>query len=194
MKQREIKQREIRQPRNSVKLKRLGKLTLFTLALNFHSLSLPALAEKVAVAQDKSEIQSMAIVYPVLAPRVSSKYGLRIHPIRHYSRQHQGVDLAAPENSHVRTVMGGLVVYAGYHGGYGKLVTVQHSGGYASLYAHLAEISVSLGQRIEPGTLIGRVGSSGASTGPHLHFEWRKDGVSSDPLQVFPSLAEDSSG
>ena len=90
--------------------------------------------------------------------------------------------------------MGGQVVFAGTYGGYGKLVTVEHDGGYASLYAHLAEINVETGQKIPAGTLIGRVGSSGDSTGPHLHFEWRRSGQAIDPLKVFPSLAESSDG
>ena len=135
-----------------------------------------------------------AIVFPIIAPRVSSKFGRRIHPIRKFSRQHQGVDLAAPENSHVRAIIAGRIVFAGPHAGYGKLVTVDHGRGYASLYAHLSEIKVKIGQEVSAGTLLGRVGSSGQATGPHLHFEWRKEGEAFDPLVVFPSLAEISEG
>lgn len=140
------------------------------------------------------EPQRTAIVFPIIAPRVSSKFGRRIHPIRKFSLQHRGVDLAAPENSHVRSILAGRVVFAGTHAGYGKLVTIDHGKGYASLYAHLSEIKVEIGQEIAAGTLLGRVGSSGAATGPHLHFEWRRSGEALDPLRVFPSLAEISEG
>ena len=140
------------------------------------------------------EAQKRAIVFPIIAPRVSSEFGQRIHPIRKFSRFHQGVDLAAPRNSHVRAILAGRVVFAGTHAGYGKLVTIEHDKGYASLYAHLSEVKVHVGQNIAAGTLIGRVGSTGLATGPHLHFEWRHLGVAQDPLHVFPSLAEISEG
>jgi len=135
-----------------------------------------------------------AIVFPIIAPRLSSKFGMRIHPVRKFTRAHQGVDLAVPENSHVRAILGGRVVFAGDHAGYGKLVTIDHGKGYASLYGHLSEIGVSLGQELQPGTLIGRVGATGTATGPHLHFEWRQNGKPLNPLKVFPSLAEVSDG
>ncbi|MFN8391989.1 MAG: M23 family metallopeptidase [Bdellovibrionota bacterium] len=141
-----------------------------------------------------ADTDRFAIVFPLIAPRVSSGFGERIHPIRRFTRQHQGVDLAAPENSHVRAILAGTVVFAGEHSGYGKLVTIEHGKGYASLYAHLSEIKVQVGQKIRAGTLIGRVGSTGLATGPHLHFEWRKEGTAMDPLKVFPALADVSAG
>lgn len=144
-----------------------------------------------AVAQ---QADRRAIVFPIIAPRVSSHFGLRVHPIRKFSTKHQGVDLAAPENSHVRAILEGRVVFAGPYAGYGNLVTIDHGHGYVSLYGHLSEIKVVVGAKIPAGTLIGRVGSSGMATGPHLHFEWRKDGKAQDPLRVFPSLAEVSDG
>ena len=135
-----------------------------------------------------------SIVFPIMAPRVSSGYGIRIHPIRKFSRLHRGVDLAAPENSHVRVVAEGRVVFAGDYAGFGKLVTVEHRDGYTSLYGHLAEITVNAGDKIPAGALIGRVGSTGLATGPHLHFEWRHDGTPLDPLKAFPLLAEFADG
>ncbi len=136
----------------------------------------------------------LAIIFPLMAPTLSSGFGKRFHPIRKFSTQHQGVDLAAPENAHVRAIIAGKVVFAGVHKGYGKLITIEHEHGYASLYGHLSEIKVTLGQTVSAGTLIGRVGSTGMSTGPHLHFEWRKDGLAMDPLMVFPSLAANTEG
>jgi murein DD-endopeptidase MepM/ murein hydrolase activator NlpD len=138
--------------------------------------------------------ERFAIVFPLIAPRVSSGFGQRIHPIRKFSMQHQGVDLAAPENSHVRAILPGTVVFAGKYAGYGNLVTIEHVRGYASMYAHLSEIKVQVGQHVEAGALIGRVGSTGLATGPHLHFEWRHNGRAMDPLKVFPALADVSQG
>ena len=129
-----------------------------------------------------------AVVFPLLAPRYSSKYGLRNHPVFRRSSHHNGIDLAAPENSHVRTIASGYVVFAGRYGGYGKLVTVRHPSGLTSMYGHLSEIRVEVGERLKPGQIIGRVGSTGVSTGCHLHFELRRDGKPLDPLKVFPYL------
>lgn len=148
---------------------------------------------------DVTEIQAQtkprfAIVFPIVAPKLSSKYGKRIHPIRKFSRLHQGVDLAAPENAHVRAVAAGRVVFADRYAGFGKLVTIEHVDGYTSLYAHLSEIKVHIGETVSAGAIIGRVGSSGEATGPHLHFEWRVKGKAVDPLKVFPSLSELADG
>ena len=134
------------------------------------------------------------IVFPLLAPRLSSGYGLRNHPIKKAIKHHNGVDLAAPEKSHVRAIAGGMVVFAGYLGGYGKVVTIKHADDYISLYGHLSSINVIVGQVISAGTLVGRVGSTGNVTGPHLHFEWRKGNRSINPLKVFPDLAKEPVG
>lgn len=135
-----------------------------------------------------------AIVFPILTPRISSGFGNRVHPIRAYSAKHQGVDLAVPANSHVRAIMAGRVVFADRYAGFGKLVTIEHPNGRTSLYGHLSEILVNTGDSVPAGALLGRVGSTGMATGPHLHFEWRIKGKSVDPLKVFPSLASDADG
>ncbi|MCB0358087.1 MAG: M23 family metallopeptidase [Bdellovibrionales bacterium] len=137
---------------------------------------------------------SNSVVFPVMAPRLTSSFGMRNHPVRKRVRHHSGVDLAAPMGSHVRAISGGRVVFAGNYGGYGKLVTVLHRGGYSSLYGHLSDILVNVGQTLRPGDIVGRVGQSGLATGPHLHFEWRKDGRPLDPLKTFPELAADAEG
>lgn len=136
----------------------------------------------------------LAIVFPIVAPKLSSNYGMRRHPIFKSVRHHNGVDLQAPENSHVRAVLAGRVIFADTYAGYGKLVTIQHEGGYSSLYGHLSEIRINPGARVQAGGIIGRVGSSGAATGPHLHFEWRLHGKPLDPLRAFPSLAAQAEG
>lgn len=134
------------------------------------------------------------IVFPLLAPRMTSDFGTRKHPIFRRSKHHSGIDLAAPENSHVRAIAQGIVVFAGEHGGYGKLITIAHEDGFVSLYGHLNEMKVGVGKRVRAGDIIGRVGSTGWSTGDHLHFEWRKDGEALDPLEVFPYLAQEAEG
>jgi murein DD-endopeptidase MepM/ murein hydrolase activator NlpD len=107
--------------------------------------------------------------------RLTSGYGWR------WGRLHAGIDLAAGTGSPVSAVAAGTVVAAGPEGGYGRLVRVQHDDGALTLYAHLSELHVTVGQRVTAGTYVGREGSSGNSTGPHLHFEVRIDSVPVDP-------------
>lgn len=134
------------------------------------------------------------IVFPVLSPKLSSKFGNRTHPKYKFVRHHNGIDLAVPEKTHVRAVLGGTVVFAGVYAGYGKLVTIQHDKNDISMYGHLSEIRVNAGYTIKQGEILGRVGSTGISTGPHLHFEWRHQGDIIDPLKVFPSLTAAAEG
>jgi murein DD-endopeptidase MepM/ murein hydrolase activator NlpD len=157
------------------------------------SLLLVSFAVSLAAVHAESPPKS-TFVFPLLAPKVSSNYGMRIHPIKQFSSKHNGVDLAAPEYSHVRSVASGTVVYADSYAGYGNLVTVVHDHSRTSLYGHLEEVLVNPGEKIEAGHLIGRLGSTGRSTGPHLHFEWRVDGTPVDPLKVFPALAAPADG
>jgi len=133
-------------------------------------------------------------VFPLTGHRISSKFGNRYHPIKKYTRKHTGVDLAAPSSAHIRTVAAGKVVFAGRHGSYGKLVTVLHEDDYSSLYGHLDEILVNVGDVLKAGQIVGRLGTTGASTGPHLHFEWRRSGVPLNPMKVLPELADKSEG
>jgi len=134
------------------------------------------------------------IIFPILYPKISSKFGIRKHPVLKYKAHHSGIDLAVPRNSHVRAVSEGTVVFADEYGGYGKLVTINHKDGFSSLYGHLNEITVNIGDKIMAGQVIGRVGETGRATGNHLHFEWRKNGVAINPLEVFPDLASRAQG
>lgn len=118
--------------------------------------------------------------WPVAA-RIISGYGYRYHPIFGYNRFHSGIDLAAPYGTLVKAADGGQVVQAGYFGGYGYSVMLYHGGGFATWYAHLSSINVSMGQFVQRGQVIGLVGSTGWTTGPHLHFEVRINGVPQNP-------------
>lgn len=146
------------------------------------------------IVEARAEEPISGIVFPIMAPQVSSGFGLRKHPIRRVIRHHRGVDLVAPTGTHIRAVTGGQVIFADSYAGYGKLVTILHARGYTSHYGHLDELSVNPGDRVVPGQIIGRLGNSGESTGPHLHFEWRQGGQVLDPLRIFPELAAEADG
>ncbi len=120
-------------------------------------------------------------MWPV-AGFLKSNFGMRYHPILGYKRMHAGIDLVAPSGTLVKAADGGEIIKAGYDGGYGNSVMVYHGGGFATWYAHLSRILVSPGQRVERGQVIGLVGSTGLSTGPHLHFEVRINGAAQNPL------------
>ncbi len=119
---------------------------------------------------------------PVEFSRISSGFANRLHPIQNTWRKHLGVDYSAPTGTTVRSVAEGVVEFAGWQNGYGNVVQVRHGRNRETLYAHLSRIDVTKGQRIEQGRHIGAVGSTGWSTGPHLHFEFRIDGQHQDPM------------
>ncbi len=113
---------------------------------------------------------------------VTSPFGMRMHPIFHVMKMHTGVDLHAGMGESIHAAANGTVVYADWRGGYGKCVIVDHGGGLATLYAHQSQILVKVGQKVKRGQVIGKVGSTGYSTGPHLHFEVRVNGSPVNPL------------
>jgi murein DD-endopeptidase MepM/ murein hydrolase activator NlpD len=119
-------------------------------------------------------------MWPV-AGRVISGFGMRMHPIFGVMRFHTGIDIAAPYGTLVKAADGGEVIKVGYFGGYGNAIVIYHGGGFATWYAHLSSIRVSVGQFVDRGQVIGLVGSTGWSTGPHLHFEVRINGEAKDP-------------
>jgi murein DD-endopeptidase MepM/ murein hydrolase activator NlpD len=134
-----------------------------------------ARAEGAPAAASTSVPSASGFVWPVSGP-VTSPFGLR------WGRMHEGIDIAAPAGAPVRAVAAGQVIYAGWMGGYGNLVVVDHGGGLATAYAHLSAIDVSVGTSVEQGQALGAVGSTGHSFGPHLHFEVRIGGRAVDPL------------
>jgi murein DD-endopeptidase MepM/ murein hydrolase activator NlpD len=114
---------------------------------------------------------------------IVSGFGPRVHPILGTTRIHTGLDMAASMGEPIRAADTGNVVMAGWNGGYGNCVIIDHGAGLATLYAHQSEVAVSVGQRVNRGQVIGYVGSTGLSTGPHLHFEVRVNGTPVDPTQ-----------
>lgn len=116
------------------------------------------------------------------AGRISSGFGYRTHPISGERRLHAGTDVAAPEGTPIVAARDGTVASAGWSGGYGNLVVLDHGDGHTSRYAHTSRMLVGAGDPVQRGQLIARVGSTGDSTGPHLHFEIRWGGVPTDPL------------
>lgn len=124
-------------------------------------------------------------------PRTSSGFGWRHDPFDGSLRMHDGVDLPAPQGTPIAAVLPGVVSFAGRTQGYGNLVVVDHGDGLQTAYAHCASLSVQEGDAVDAGTRVGEVGSTGRSTGPHLHFEVRRSGQPVDPVLagISPSAA-----
>ncbi len=136
------------------------------------------LAAKIRAAQSHSTVTrtgSGALAWPVNAP-ITSPFGWR------WGRMHEGIDLGAAYGTPIGAAAAGTVIYAGWLGGYGNLTVIDHGGGLSTLYGHQSHIGVSVGQHVEQGEIIGNSGSTGHSTGPHLHFEVRVNGQAVDPL------------
>ena len=119
-----------------------------------------------------------------VAGYITSNYGMRRHPILGYVRMHAGIDFAAPYGSPIHAVADGMVTYAGRHGGHGNYVRIEHAGGLGTGYGHMSRIAVSPGMSVRAGEVIGYVGSTGLSTGPHLHFEAYEGGHTINPAGI----------
>lgn len=124
-------------------------------------------------------------ILPVVG-RATSGYGVRTDPIHGTTVNHRGFDLAAPTGTEVAAAARGTVIHAGPAGTYGNLVTLRHDNGFETRYAHLSTVGVQVGDVVEAGQDVGKVGSTGHSTGPHLHFEVRRDGEAIDPAPLLP--------
>jgi murein DD-endopeptidase MepM/ murein hydrolase activator NlpD len=123
--------------------------------------------------------------FPLQEGSISSTYGMRTHPISGEDSLHTGIDIAAPQGTPVIAARGGKVQTKGYDaGGLGNFILLLHEGGMTTLYGHLSSILVNLNQEVNSGSLIGTVGTTGLSTGPHLHFEVRNEGELRDPMPL----------
>lgn len=123
---------------------------------------------------------------PTTITRISSVFGYRVHPITGVRTKHMGVDIPGRLNTPVYASRKGKVIFAGYSGGYGNLVIVRHDKGYTTYYGHLNSITTKAGANVGVGVMIGRMGSTGRSTGSHLHFEVRRNGVALNPADFIP--------
>ncbi len=157
----------------------------------------PSLERQFETGVNPETLRSIGLdpfVYPVMTPRLSSSYGMRKHPLLKFSRKHQGVDLAADIGAPVRTVAPGRVVFADPYAGYGNFVVVEHINGVTTHYGHCDKIKVRPGQKVNAGDIIATIGNTGMSSGPHLHFELRINGIPQNPENYIPDLASHPEG
>jgi murein DD-endopeptidase MepM/ murein hydrolase activator NlpD len=159
---------------------------------------LPASVAHTPSGGTRSSLANAVEAMPLpVAGRVTSGYGERIDPLTGEHSSHPGLDVGAPAGTAIRAPRGGVVLSAGPKGGYGNAVEIDHGNGLVTLYGHAAEVLVSKGEFVVPGQEIATVGSSGRSTGPHLHFEVRVGGRTVDPgrvLKTYGLRAEGSHG
>ncbi|MCL5037133.1 MAG: peptidoglycan DD-metalloendopeptidase family protein [Chloroflexi bacterium] len=146
------------------------------------------LQQIIRLAQRSGKVRYQAVgafTWPVSGP-LTSAFGYRNHPILGRVIMHTGIDIGVGWGTPVRAAAGGLVIYSGWYGGYGYTVIIDHGGSCSTLYAHLSSLYVSKGTTVERGQTVAAVGSTGRSTGPHLHFEVRENGTPIDPRGKLP--------
>lgn len=164
------------------------KLDVITKQLYVQSRSFDDVIE---MAKKKSEmLSSIPAIQPVAnkdLKRIASGFGYRMHPVYKVPKMHAGLDFAAPTGTPIFSTGDGVVIKNPYRrgSGYGKYVVIDHGYGYHTLYAHMSKINVRPGQKIKRGEIIGEVGNTGTSTGPHLHYEVHKNGKKIDPINFF---------
>lgn len=139
-----------------------------------------AVGQHIALPRTLNKVQNLHLVWPLKQGWMSSLFGPR------RGASHHGIDIAAPRGTMVRAAADGRVVFSGRQNGYGKVVIVSHAKVYRTLYAHLQKSYVKVNQKVHCGQRIAAVGSSGRSTGPHLHFEVQKRGIARDPMAFLP--------
>ncbi len=144
------------------------------------------IAEELRASAPQLTVQSASGFIMPIEGHVGSGFGPRIHPIFGTLRQHNGVDIGCVTDQPIWAAKAGTVIFAGWRNGYGNVVLIEHDGGVVTVYAHQNQILVSSGHSVDRGELIGKCGSTGWSTGPHLHFEVRVGGEAKDPLLVLP--------
>jgi murein DD-endopeptidase MepM/ murein hydrolase activator NlpD len=155
---------------------------------------------RVTMARALAEQLSRSLVWvPIRKPvtgelDVSSLFGVRADPFLHVAAMHTGIDFRGYTGDPIHATAAGVVTTAGWSGGYGKMVEIDHGNGLATRYGHMSKIDVSVGDRIRIGQVVGRMGSTGRSTGPHVHYETRVDGEAVDPQKFLNAGARLESG
>lgn len=186
--------------------------SLFSRWQSFEDKSVPALAA-VAEAQKQAGVSGASLTSRVIQPSVSipsrmplagmtmtSEFGMRTHPVTGGRRAHKGIDLGASTGTPIYATADGLVSRASWFSSYGLYVSIEHGGEIQTRYAHMSRLNVAEGQRVKKGEIIGFVGTTGRSTGPHLHYEVRVKGVAVNPVpymngeQVADATADVSMG
>lgn len=132
--------------------------------------------------KNRNKLGSGQMIWPAKG-RISSPFGYRMHPILKKRKYHSGIDIAVPMGTPILAADDGVIFFSGTNGGYGKMVTIDHGAGLSSIYAHCSALLVKAKDKVKKGQKIALVGSTGLSTGPHLHFEVRKEGKPDDPMR-----------
>lgn len=164
-----------------------GKFDRFKHQLDLQSRSLDSIT--LMVTQKEEMLASIPSIKPIRKDKYSRKmenlsgFGFRIHPIYKVKKMHYGIDFNCAKGTPIQATGKGKVIFAGTKGNYGKTVIIDHGFGYKTLYGHMSEITAKNGQTLERGATVGKVGSTGGSTGDHLHYEVHKNGVPVDPIQ-----------
>ena len=143
----------------------------------------PKINKESLIEAEKRNIPSTKPIYANY--RLSSKFGNRFHPLLFRWRFHGGVDMACPKGTEVHVPADGVVIKSGWNNGYGNYIKVKHSNGFETVYGHLSKIKIKKGQKVSKGDVIGEVGSTGRSTGPHLHYEILKNSKRVNPQRFF---------
>jgi len=141
-----------------------------------------ALEERGEEGTTVSASVSIPSIMPLQDARLTSGFGMRTHPVLGGRRNHKGIDLAAPTGTPIYATADGIVDRAEWFSSYGLFIEIEHGADLETRYAHMSRLAVSAGQRVKKGDLIGYVGSTGRSTGPHLHYEVRVSGVAVNPI------------
>lgn len=147
--------------------------------------AIPALKINAVIEAEETPSEAPTVWQVPVEGRVTSQFGRRTDPINGEHRSHHGIDIAAPRGTPIGAAAAGKVIFAGRRGGYGNTVIIEQSDGKQTLYAHAEQLLVSVGEQVSVGQTIATVGSTGRSTGPHLHFEVRENGQPVNPATTF---------
>ncbi|MEO8399166.1 MAG: peptidoglycan DD-metalloendopeptidase family protein [Ignavibacteriaceae bacterium] len=140
------------------------------------------------ISKKVKENEKLFAAMPAIKPAqgfINNGFGMRMHPILHIMKMHDGLDITTDVGTPVYSTGAGVVDFVGYKGGYGLAVQIDHGFGYRTLYAHLSSAKVKVGSKVSRGDLIAKSGSSGLSSGPHVHYEVEHEGVKLDPSEFF---------